>query len=281
MSDQLSLDLEAALPHLPARLRPMLPRMVAAPFDDAGCLFEPSWGGLRALAFLEPAVDDGGEDGAFRTADGSPSLRIVDAGGRDIAGRLPELRELPLRVEARSAVLDGDLVVADASGRPDQPALDARLAGGPGIEVAYLVFDLLYLDGRPLLGLPLGRRREELRRILRPGGPLVAVPAIPAEGRALHDAVTAQGLAGVMARQLSSPYLPGIRSRLWRWIAAGPPTADAGTGDAEHATGVEGGLVAPPVTDVSSPDPAAPTVRPGGPSGPVIALIRRLPLDDD
>ena len=94
---------------------------------------------------------------------------------------------------------------------------DAR--DGP---VAFLALDLLHIDGRSLLGQPLVKRHEALRRVLRPGDEVVAVPAIATEGRALWDAVVAQGVAGVLARQRSSPYLPGVRSRLWRFIAAAP-----------------------------------------------------------
>jgi hypothetical protein len=90
--------------------------------------------------------------------------------------------------------------------------------------------------------------------VLRPGDEVVAVPAIPTEGRALWDAVVAQGVAGVLARQQSSPYLAGVRSRLWRFIAAAPPVA----GETE---------VAP---DEDAARPAA---------APVLALIERLPLD--
>ena len=71
--------------------------------------------------------------------------------------------------------------------------------------------------------MPLHRRRDLLRRVLHPGDEVLAVPAIAAEGRALHDAAAAQGIAGVLARQRTSPYLPGTTSRLWRFIATGPP----------------------------------------------------------
>ena len=92
--------------------------------------------------------------------------------------------------------------------------------GEPGRPVAFLAFDLLHLDGRSLLSQPLVRRREALRRVLRPGDEVVAVPAIATEGIALFEAVVAQGVAGILARQRQSPYLPGVRSRLWRFIAA-------------------------------------------------------------
>ncbi len=266
MTDQLSLDLDDALPHPPSLLRPMLPRPAAEPFDSADHLFEPSWGGRRALAFLEPAVErDAG--GRWLTATGGPSLRLLDAGGTDLAGLAPELDELALRVEARSAVLDGEIVATEPSGRADRGALDVRLGGRPGPPLTYLVFDLLYLDGRPLLGQPLARRREALRRIVRPGPEIVAVPAIPGEGRALHDAVTAQGLAGVLARQRASPYLPGVRSRLWRSITAGAPIlSSASTGD--HAD-------APPGSDAAGAD------VPALGRGSILAVIRKLPLEDE
>jgi hypothetical protein len=103
--------------------------------------------------------------------------------------------------------------------------------------------------------MPLHRRRDLLRRVLHPGDEVLAVPAIAAEGRALHEAAAAQGIAGVLARQRTSPYLPGTKSRLWRFVAATPPTsrtrADLGRAAAEGAPGA---------------------------AAPVVALIRRLPL---
>lgn len=248
MSDQLSLRLETdRLPDLPD-LRPMQPRALPEPFDSDEHLFEPWWGGVRAFAMIGPA-----------DAPGDGAVRIVDAEGVDLSAALPELAGMAVRVAARSAIVDGELVVVDAAGRADQATLAARLAGGEGRPAAFLAFDLLHLDGRSLLGWPLARRREALRKVLRPGDEVVAVPAIAGEGRALYDAAVAQGIAGIMARQRMSPYLPGIRSRLWRFVAATPGSA---------APGVEVSADA----DLPPPTTAA---------APVLALISRLPLDDE
>jgi ATP-dependent DNA ligase len=154
---------------------------------------------------------------------------------------------------ARSAILDGELVVVDGAGRADSGELARRLAGESGRPVAFLAFDLLHLDGRSLISQPLIRRREALRRVLRPGDEVVAVPAIATEGVALFEAAVGQGIAGIHARQRSSPYLPGVRSRLWRSIAA---TASPGT----------------------PPEATAETL--GAAAAPVLALISRLPFDD-
>jgi ATP-dependent DNA ligase len=183
---------------------------------------------------------------------------VIDASGRDVSGALPELAGLAVRVAARSAILDGELVVVDGSGRADASELGRRLSGDAGSPAAFLAFDVLHLDGRSLLSQPLVRRREALRRVLRPGDEVVAVPAIATEGIALYQAAVAQGIAGIMARQRSSPYLPGVRSRLWRYVAAGAEATAAA-----HAAAKAN----PP-----EPPPAA--------TAPVLALISRLPFED-
>jgi bifunctional non-homologous end joining protein LigD len=252
LTDQLTLELEAGLPNPPLTLRPMLARPLPAPFDSAAHLFEPAWGGRRALAFVGPSDVAGTGDVRFAGIDGEP-----------LEPTPVELAGLASRVAARSAVLDGELVVVDATGRADASGLRARLAGLPGRPIAYLAFDLLHLDGRSLLSLSLERRREALRRVLRPGDEVVAVPAIPTDGIALHAAVVAQGLAGTMARARSGPYLPGIRSRLWRFV----PASGVVVGD-----GVDGAFAAPGESAEGAAGPA---------SAPVLALIRRLPLGLD
>lgn len=245
MTDQLSLLLDPALPRLPS-LRPMLARPLPEPFDSTAHLFEPVWGGARALAFIGPAAKAGEGDVRLVAEDGTEG-----PAPRDLAG-------LAARVDARSAVLDGEIVVVDDAGRLDHKEMARRLAGEPGRPMSYLAFDLLDLDGRSLLNLALDRRRALLRQVLRPGDEVVAVPAIASEGRALFEAVSDQGLYGIRARQRASPYLPGVRSRLWRTIAVG------------------GGGVRQDPRDRAADEAGA-----AGRSELVLALIRRLPLEFD
>jgi bifunctional non-homologous end joining protein LigD len=249
MRDQLSLRLDpeiATLPNLSDGLRPMLPRPATEPFDSAAHLFEPAWGGLRALAFVGPSETPGGGD-----------VRVRDGAGRDVGAHLPELAGMAVRLDARSAILDGELVAVDDAGRADEAELERRIAGEPGRAVAFLAFDLLHLDGVSLLNTPLHRRRERLRKVLHPGDEVVAVPAIATEGRALHAAAAAQGIAGIMARERTSPYLAGVTSRLWQFIPVAPAVA-AGARAAQATLALED---------------HAPTA-----AAPVLALFSRLPL---
>jgi len=260
MTDQLTMLLEPPLPRLPAGLRPMLARPLPEPFDSAAHLFEPMWGGARALALIGPAETAGTGEVALVAEDGTQGPAPLDLAG------------LAMRIDARSAVLDGEIVVVDDAGVLDRKELGRRLIGGSGRPLSYLAFDLLHLDGRSLLNLSLDRRRQLLRQVLRPGDEAVAVPAINAEGRALFEAVSGQGLYGVRARQRASPYLPGVRSRLWRTVAVGgwaEPSAGgvvAGAGEGEEG---------------APPDEPPGMLGPGPRSERVLALIRRLPLEFD
>ncbi|HEY8239272.1 MAG TPA: hypothetical protein VIF63_07535 [Candidatus Limnocylindrales bacterium] len=248
-SDQLSMRLDTSLPNLPAGLRPMLARPLPEPFDSSAHLFEPIWGGARALALIGPAEAAGTGDVVLVAEDGTSGPAPVELAG--LAGR----------VAARSAVLDGEIVVVDEAGRLDRDELARRFAGEPGRPLSYLAFDLLHLDGKSLLNLALDKRRALLRQVLRPGDEVVAVPSIVSEGRALFEAVSSQGLLGIRARQRESPYLPGIRSRLWRSVAVG------GQSHAEPRLIVG----AAEVVDALDIEPDR--------SERVLALIRRLPLE--
>ncbi len=244
MSDQLSLSLTGDVAHLPRSLRPMLARPADAAFDSDEHLFEPRWGGRRVLAFIEPSG----------TAHG-PRLRLIDEAGRDLAPAVPELATLPDLVGDLPAILDGELVIPDRIGRMDPVALDERIGNGvtTGVVPVYLAFDLLWASGRPIIAQPLLRRRERLARIVHSSAELVVLPGVVRDGLDLYFAVAQQGLRGVMARHLRSPYLPGRRSDLWRWIASQPGEIPL------H-------MVPEPVAEA--------------PARPVLALIQRLPLED-
>jgi bifunctional non-homologous end joining protein LigD len=218
------------------------------------------WGGARALALVGPAETAGGGEVALIAEDGTQGPAPLDLAG------------LAMRIEARSAVLDGEIVVVDDAGKLDRKELAKRLVGGSGRPLSYLAFDLLHLDGRSLLNLSLDRRRQLLRQVLRPGDEVVAVPAINVEGRALFEAVSGQGLHGVRARQRTSPYLPGVRSRLWRSVAVGG-WGESPAVDGDSASGEAGDSG----SSAEAPDALGPLPR----SERVLALIRRLPLEFD
>lgn len=253
---QLALPMDLGWPELPRVLRPMYPRR-GRPFNSPDHLFEPVWGGLRALAFvargearLMAAPSDAARQG------GGLWTRVSDLPMELDDSLLPELSRLAGGLRGELVVLDGELVVTDGQGRADPIALRRRLLGHAGPPAVFLAFDLLYLDGRPLLADPLETRRERLEQVVGGGDVLLAVPAIIGEGTALLEAAAGRGLAGVLGRSRRSPYLPGLVSQLWRAIPAPPPGAKGG-----GPTRAEGRKI-PRTT-------------------PVLTVLRRLPLDAD
>ena len=257
MADQLSLRFEPDPAGWPAPLRPMLAQPADAPFDDPEALFEPWWGGERVLAYIGRDVGEagGGHDPSEHgAATRSPlGLRLLSADGVVLTELVPEIADLPERLGGRPAILDGTLVAVDDAGRLDETGLAARLGGRPGPGLAFLVYDLLWLDGRSLVAEPLERRRSRLARLLKPSLSVVPVPPIAGEGRALCAAAAAQGVGWVLARDRRSPYLAGVRSSLWRLITVVPGAALPGR---------------------EAPEGGEPS------SSPILALIRRLPLED-
>jgi bifunctional non-homologous end joining protein LigD len=179
----------------------------AAPFDAEDYLFEVKWDGVRALAAVE-----------------HDSWSLWGRHGLDYTTRYPELNVL--RSLPSGTVVDGELVVLDR-GRADLPTLLRRHlrhrpipVGYATAPLCYVLFDLLFLRGRPRLKEPLIRRRALLRELLdQVNDPLLAYSdGIVGAGKAFFDKVVAAGHEGVMAKHQTSRYLAGQRSSSWRKI---------------------------------------------------------------
>jgi ATP-dependent DNA ligase len=133
--------------------------------------------------------------------------------GTNYSGRYPELEVL--RRLSAGAVLDGELVRLGPSGRSELGAILSRhqLSSPARIyrasrsqPVCYVVFDLLYLRGRSLLGRPLQERRAALQELVqRLQEPvLLFSEGVVGPGKAFFAALVAQGQEGMMAKHLAS-----------------------------------------------------------------------------
>jgi len=192
---------------MPERVAPMLARAGGLPPEDGRWAFEIKWDGVRAIGYAS-----GGR------------LRLESRNGNDITSRYPELRDLGRALGAREAVLDGEIVAFDAEGRPSFQRLQGRMhltserqVRRLSVEapVAYVVFDLIWLDGHSLLERPYEARRAVLAE-LGLSGPTWQTPAHHVgDGARLAELARAQGLEGVVAKRLDCPYSPGRRSPGW------------------------------------------------------------------
>ncbi|NED96925.1 DNA ligase D [Phytoactinopolyspora alkaliphila] len=191
---------------MPEAVEPMKATLSELPADEDGWGFEVKWDGVRAVAY--------GERGR---------VRLVNRNGRDVTQQYPEIAPLARQLGSRRVILDGELVAFD-QGRPSFEKLQSRINVGAeakvrqrqrDVPVTYVIFDLMYVDGRSLLRAGYEERRRELEA-LDLGGASWQVPGYHREdGRALLEATREQGIEGVIAKRLNSVYQPGRRTRDW------------------------------------------------------------------
>ena len=208
----------AALP-FPGFIEPMLATLATRAFDDPAWLFEIKWDGYRVEAVVR---------------DGRVSLHTRN--GKDAGTYFPGLLSPPDWIDARDAIVDGEVVAIDPAGMPDFGLLQERLgvkfgssgahpvgsrrvtrpAGSePPAPLVFQAFDLLYIDGLSLLAVPLEERKRVLRSVLRDGPRVRYATHVEGSGVAFMAAAADRGLEGVMAKERRSPYEPGRRVATW------------------------------------------------------------------
>ena len=160
-----------------------------------GWSFEMKWDGVRAVIAVERGA-----------------VRVFSRTERDVTDRYPELGGLADALAPRDAVLDGEIVVLDANGRPSFEALQRHT--GPAV---VMLFDLLALDGASLVDLAQGIRRDRLEG-LGLNGSNWKTPPTSDDGPAAWATATRLGLEGVVAKRLNGRYTPGRRTAAWQKV---------------------------------------------------------------
>jgi len=188
----------------------MLAETREQPFSKAGWLFEVKLDGYR-----------------MRAACQNGEAILYSRKGLDYAESFPELARAVKAIPYEGVILDGELVVTNASGHPSfsmlqaRAKLSAREAKRASIDTpaTLYVFDLLAFGGYDLRKLPLLKRKEILRKVLPQSGPLRFSEHFEKNGEKLYDQVVNLGLEGIMAKKADSPYRTG-RSSDWLKIRA-------------------------------------------------------------
>jgi bifunctional non-homologous end joining protein LigD len=186
---------------MPKTLEPMKAQLIEKAFDDERWLFEVKWDGIRLVSFID---------------EGKVSLQT--RAGRIVDAEYPQLQAISGLVNARQAVLDGEVVVLDEEGRPSFQLLQNR--GKEEHPMQYVVFDIVYFDGQRLFKVPLEDRKRLLRDIVRDSGVLKYSDHVLGQGKAFFQAAQEKRLEGIVAKLRESPYQPGIRSSAWLKIKA-------------------------------------------------------------
>ncbi|MCW2924054.1 MAG: ligD, partial [Thermoleophilia bacterium] len=195
---------------MPEHVKPMLAKLAELPEDQDQWAFEVKWDGIRAVVFAE-----GGR------------IRIETRNQNDVTAQYPELTRFGRALGSHQAVIDGEIVAFDEHGKPSFQTLQSRLgltaaatikARAAATPVRYLAFDLIHLDGHDVRDLPYLDRRKLLRDLFE-DDPHWQVPEHHVgTGTALLEAVVEQGLEGVMAKKVDSPYRENSRAGAWKKV---------------------------------------------------------------
>ncbi|MRR12861.1 ATP-dependent DNA ligase, partial [bacterium] len=142
------------------------------------------------------------------------SVRVLTRSGADWTSRFGALANEVGALPISSAVMDGELIAVRDDGSPDFGDLQRAIASGASGQLAYMAFDLLYMDGHDLRELPLLKRKELLRELVPGSGILRYAEHFDATGPAFHEKTCEVGLEGSVSKRGDRPYVAG-RTREW------------------------------------------------------------------
>jgi bifunctional non-homologous end joining protein LigD len=140
------------------------------------------------------------------------AVHVFTRRGHDWTHRFEKAAHDAWRIKAKSAVIDGEIVVPAADGTTDFSVLQNELRGSSK-RIILVAFDLLYLNGRDLRKLPLHQRKAELKKIIA-GTDVQFSESFEIEGPEMFAHACKLGLEGVVSKVRDSSYASG-RGNNW------------------------------------------------------------------
>jgi bifunctional non-homologous end joining protein LigD len=193
-------SLPSDLPAAKARfIEPMKPRLVEKPPTTRDWIYELKFDGIRLIAVKAER-----------------NVSLFSRNKNELSGRFPEIVEAVESLPARECVIDGEAVALDEKGRSSFQLLQAREMEGRKSPVYFYVFDLLQLDGKSLISLPMEARKKALEELCTyAGDPIRYSSNIGGDAKRLLEEVNRLGLEGIIGKQRDAVYEPGRRSGAW------------------------------------------------------------------
>lgn len=182
---------------MPSRIEPALALLKSKGPSGSDWTFEVKFDGYRLAVHIEPS-----------------GVRILTRGGHDWTERFPAIADAARKLGVGTAILDGEAVVLDKTGRSDFSALQRSLGGRGGkrvsTEAVFHAFDLLYFDGHLLTNAELSVRRHLLTDFLNGATDAIQLSEeVDGDGADLLKAACSHGLEGIIAKHRDSKYRSG------------------------------------------------------------------------
>lgn len=174
----------------------MLATLVNKPFDEPGWLYEVKWDGYRAMAYCR-----------------SKKVELLSRNNKSFNEKFYPVYNA-LVAWGINAVVDGEICVLNKQGVSHFGSLQNWRSEADG-DLVYYVFDLLWLDGRNLMELPLSERRALLQSKLPAIDMIRYSETFETRAGKFLEAASKLGMEGIIAKKADSVYEPGDRSRSW------------------------------------------------------------------
>jgi bifunctional non-homologous end joining protein LigD len=187
----------------PGFIPPQLAQHAISPPAGGGWIHELKLDGYR----IQIHVRKDGKNGNDHT-----KVKLLTRKGLDWTARMPEIVRASKELGVQSAILDGEVVVLDESGKSNFDRMQASFQGGPGVHQTYFAFDLLHLNGHNLRGLPLLQRKDLLARILSHAdrdSVIQLCEHFNGNGTRVFEKACSLGAEGIVSKPASASYAPG------------------------------------------------------------------------
>jgi DNA ligase D-like protein (predicted ligase) len=189
----------AADPRSPKFIRPQLSLLVETPPSGPDWAHELKYDGYRIHARLV-----GGD------------ARLLTRTGLDWTDRYEAMAKTVSALDAQMAYLDGELCAVRSDGTTAFSEMQAATDEGRTASLVYFVFDLLFLDGKNLTGLPLLERKERLKALVEDAPRSIQYSDHHiGDGQRFLQAACGAKAEGIISKRLDARYVPGDRG-LWR-----------------------------------------------------------------
>jgi bifunctional non-homologous end joining protein LigD len=193
----------ASLPKLPATkprfIDPMKAKLVEKPPATGDWIYELKFDGIRLIVVKD-----------------HNKVSLLSRNQNDLSARFPEIVQAVKNLPPDEYVLDGEVVALDEEGRSSFQLLQAREMEGRRTPVFFYAFDVLELEGKSLVSLPLGVRKTVLERLCADADDSIRYSgAIGGDAKQLLEEVRRRGLEGIIGKLHNSAYEPGRRSGTW------------------------------------------------------------------
>ena len=183
--------------NIPKNIQPMKATLVDEPFDDPNWIYEVKWDGYRAIATINKG-----------------EVELISRNNKTFNDKFYSIHKL-LQKWKINAVLDGEILVLNDKGISDFGALQNWRSEADG-ELIFYVFDILWYEGKNLMGLPLIQRQAILKDILPTSDDHIRQSKVfEAKGIEFFNAAQRIGLEGIIAKKADSTYTSDLRSKEW------------------------------------------------------------------